>query len=298
MQPKVSVIIPIYNKESYLRECLESLKAQTLPEIEFICLNDGSTDGSDKILEEFAQDKRFRIITQDHFGTGAARNNGISLAQGEYIGFIDADDWIDADYFAKLYEQANQDNADICCALKRKDIYADKEVETITPWHNDLPLMKKQLILTAGHLWSKIFKRELIEKHHLRNATTRRTQDIAFSIPAILLAEKISGVSDTYYHYRINENSASHQAIERTDCAELGEIFKLMLAQDYRNTEANKMIMARLQADTQYYLSRTTEFKNKIIIFKNLIKDIPQFVWNGKHQNAYCIAKTLNLLGL
>ncbi|MBQ8465352.1 MAG: glycosyltransferase [Alphaproteobacteria bacterium] len=298
MQAKVSVIIPIYNKGVYLRQCLESLKAQTLADIEFICVNDGSSDGNDKILAELASDTRFKVIYQAHIGTGAARNKGIELAQGEYIGFVDADDWVAEDYFAKLYAQAQADKADICCALQRKDIYANKTVETTTPWHGDIALMKKQLILTAGHLWSKLFKRAFVEQHHLRNATTRRTQDIAFSVPAILQAERISAVKDTFYYYRISEDSASHQAIERQDCFELGEIFKLILAQEYADNDAIKLIRARLQADTQYYLNRTTNFKNKIIIFKSLIKNVPSFKWAGTYQMAYKTAKILNLLGL
>ena len=298
MQAKVSVIIPIYNKGAYLRQCLESLKAQTLADIEFICVNDGSTDESDKILAEFAPDARFKVIYQAHIGTGAARNKGIELAQGEYIGFVDADDWIAEDYFEKLYTQALADKADICCALQRKDIYAHKTVETATPWHEDIALMKKQLILTAGHLWSKLFRRAFVEQHHLRNATTRRTQDIAFSVPAILQAERISAVKDTFYYYRISEDSASHQAIVREDCRELGEIFKQILAQGNTDDESEKLIRARLQADTRYYLSRTTNFKNKIIIFKNLIKNVKKFSWQANEQKAYRTAQLLTFLGL
>lgn len=298
MQTKVSVIIPIYNKQAYLRQCLESLVAQTLREIEFICVNDGSDDECQEILKEFVSDVRFRIITEAHIGTGASRNKGLELAKGEYVGFVDADDWVDADYFAKLYEQAKSDDADICCALQRKDVYANREVDTNTPWHEDKVLMKKQLVLSAGHLWSKIFKREFTEKHHFRNATTRRTQDIAFSVPAVLKAGKISGVRGTFYHYRVREDSASHQAIEREDCCELSKIFKHILAQGYTDDEAIRLICARLQADTQYYLSKTSGFKNKIIIFKNLIKDVPAFDWSGNHQIAYKTAKILNLLGL
>ena len=299
MQPKVSIIIPIYNKQAYLRQCLGSLKAQTLAEIEFFCINDGSTDDSEKILQEFAsKDERFKVINQLHIGTGAARNKGLELAQGEYVGFVDADDWVAADYFEKLYMQTKAEDADICCALQRKDIYRDREVTTTTPWHEDKTLMKKQLILTAGHLWSKIFRRAFVEKYHLRNATTRRTQDIAFSVPAILQAERISAVKDTFYYYRISENSASHQAIERQDCFELGEIFKLILAQEYADNDAIKLIRARLQADTQYYLSRTIQFKNKIIIFKSLIKNVTDFNWKANEQAAYRTARLMTFLGM
>ena len=111
---KVSVIIPIYNTEKYLKKCLNSLIHQTLSDIEIICVNDGSTDKSIDILRNFAsQDHRIKIIEQENKKQGAARNAGMKIAQGEYIGFVDSDDWVDLDYFEKLYISAIKHKADI-----------------------------------------------------------------------------------------------------------------------------------------------------------------------------------------
>ena len=101
---KVSIIIPVYNVEKYLQKCLESLVNQTLKEIEIICINDGSTDKSEEILKIFAQkDDRIIVVNKENEGQSVARNVGIKLAKGEFLGFVDSDDWVDLDFFEKLY---------------------------------------------------------------------------------------------------------------------------------------------------------------------------------------------------
>ena len=111
---KVSIIVPVYNIEKYLAKCLDSLINQTLEDIEIICVNDGSTDNSAEILNEYAQkDCRIKIINQDNAGLSAARNTGINAANGEYIGYVDSDDWIDLNFYEKLYNAAKDTDADI-----------------------------------------------------------------------------------------------------------------------------------------------------------------------------------------
>ena len=113
---KISVVVPVYNVEAYLERCLDSLINQTLSDIEIICVNDGSTDSSPEKLEEFAKkDSRIKIINQENGGLSAARNTGIEAATGEYIGFVDSDDYVDLDFYEKLYNAATSHNADISC---------------------------------------------------------------------------------------------------------------------------------------------------------------------------------------
>ena len=101
--PKISVIVPVYNVEKYLARCLDSIINQTLADIEIICINDGSTDNSLEILNDYAKkDSRIKIIDQTNAGLSCARNAGMQIAQGEYIGFVDSDDWIDLDFYEKL----------------------------------------------------------------------------------------------------------------------------------------------------------------------------------------------------
>ena len=111
--PKISVIIPVYNVEEYLCQCLESVIKQTLREIEIICIDDGSTDNSLKILQEYAQkDRRITVLKQENLHAGVARNAGLAVAKGEYIHFLDSDDWIDEETYAKLYDLITTTQAD------------------------------------------------------------------------------------------------------------------------------------------------------------------------------------------
>lgn len=132
---KVSVIIPVYNVEKYLRQCLNSITNQTLEDIEIICINDGSTDNSLKILKKYAQkDQRIIIINKENSGAADSRNKGLKIAQGEYIGFVDGDDWIDKNYYEKLYNVALKNGADIArCTYKYcyKNTIKDSELNRI-----------------------------------------------------------------------------------------------------------------------------------------------------------------------
>ena len=115
--PELSVIIPVYNTDKYLEKSLDSLTSQTLKDIEIICVNDGSTDNSLAVLQKYAdKDSRIIVINQEHKMQGAARNAGIKIAEGEYIGFVDSDDWVDKDYFEKLYNAVKKYDSDIALA--------------------------------------------------------------------------------------------------------------------------------------------------------------------------------------
>ena len=139
---KISVIVPVFNAEKYLKMCLNSFVSQTLKNIVIICIDDGSTDNSLAILDKFkSKDDRIKIIKQKNYGVSIARNNGISEAQGEYIGFVDADDWVDKDFFEKLYNAAQKYNADIATAgyyrrgkiLRSKKLNYKKEEKITNP---------------------------------------------------------------------------------------------------------------------------------------------------------------------
>ena len=132
----LSIIVPVYNVENYLIRCLDSLVNQTLKEIEIICINDGSKDNSLNILEEYAKkDSRIIILNQENAGLSAARNAGMEIAKGEYIGFVDSDDWVDLDFFEKLYIAAKNNDCDIAVAdfirehptKKKKDLILQKK---------------------------------------------------------------------------------------------------------------------------------------------------------------------------
>ena len=112
--PKVSVILPVYNVEKYLKQCMDSIVNQTLKDIEIICVDDGSTDASLSILKEYEkEDDRVKVICQQNAGAGAARNNGLSIATGEYLSFLDSDDFFSLDMLEKSYAEAKKEDADL-----------------------------------------------------------------------------------------------------------------------------------------------------------------------------------------
>lgn len=298
MAAKVSIIVPVYNQQAYVKQCLQSLLTQTLQEIEIICINDGSTDDSLSIIEQFARsDKRLLIINQPNQGAGAARNIGISSATGEYIGFVDPDDFVDADYFEQLYNRAKETSAEICCSVCRKEITADGcEREVKTPMFKDAEKFKKQLVFTAAHLWSKIFLRQFVQKHHFQNANSNHSQDLAFSIPAILLADTICWVEDTCYYYRVLPTSSSRKNIIKQDCIELPQIYNRMLAHSLSPMQS-KVVIEKLKNNALYYLKRIG-FINQVLLFKHIIKVFPCLIWTRDYMGAYVCARILNQIGI
>ena len=213
---KVSVIIPVYNVEKYLEECLQSICNQTLKDIEIICINDGSTDKSGQILKDFAKkDKRIVLIEQKNQGVSIARNNGLKAAKGEYIGFVDSDDWIDPDFYEKLYKTAQKFDADI--ALAGHKSYTDEKSgkEKITVKYNKEKVITnfnkkiKSLELCVA-VWDKIYKPNLILENQIWFPEGRTYEDGIWNLHIFYLAKKICTVPKCFYHYRYNLTSIVH----------------------------------------------------------------------------------------
>lgn len=211
---KVSIIIPVYNVESYIVECLDSLINQTLKEIEIILIDDHSTDSSGKICDEYtAKDNRVVVIhNETNIRQGLSRNKGIEVASGEYIGFVDPDDWVDFDFFEKLYTSAKQNNSDIA-KTERIDISTNGNRVIKSGLNKKITEGLKKgtpifLLFTYEH-WSAIFKREIIIKNGVQYPDLRNAQDIIFLLGATYFSKTICTVSGSYYYYRIHPNSIS-----------------------------------------------------------------------------------------
>lgn len=200
--------------EKYLPKCLESLTNQTLKDIEIICVNDGSMDNSLAILKEFAsKDSRIRIIDNQHQGVAKTRNTGIEQSTGEYIGFVDSDDYIDIDFFEKLYNSATKSNSDIAIAsiLKHKNffnIYNAKytKEETAITIQDKIKLCedKKHFFFYA---WNKIYHSGFIKENNIKFSEGQIYEDVMFAIKALYYSNKIISVYGTKYHYIEHENS-------------------------------------------------------------------------------------------
>lgn len=231
--PKVSIIVPVYNvSKKFLRKCLDSLKNQSLKDIEIICINDGSTDDSLQILEQYQmQDKRFIVITQDNQGQGAARQRGIETAKGEYIGFVDSDDYIEITMYEKLYNQAKKLDSDIVeCGFNaildwNKKIIKVYNIDDYNEILNNIKILEdknyywKDILENLKNkyyaknftpvLWNKIFKTSLIRENNIKAPLIRiMGEDVILYIDILLQTEKISFLQEALYNYIIHPSSS------------------------------------------------------------------------------------------
>ena len=205
---KISVILPVHNQDQFLAECLDSLLAQTMDDFEVLCVDSGCSDRSVDILEAYRKtDPRIRILHQSHRGIGFARNQGIRHASGEYLLFLDADDYLEEDALRKLSEKADADQADLCVCGGKQYL---QEQETEVP--ADMYLNRKRLpeklpfcledaprtILnfTTESTLNKLFRHGFVLKHCLQFAESDSACEVPFVLPALCLAERISVVRD------------------------------------------------------------------------------------------------------
>lgn len=225
MNIKVSVILPVYNEELYLHQCLDSICGQTLKEIEIICVDDGSTDSSLDILYDYAErDARIKVLMQENRYAGAARNFGMQSAEGEYVLFLDSDDYFELDMLEKLYEKAEDDQLDIvmCCY----DSYDDSTDQTVL-WDfsgRDVFLPEGQDVfsgkelkdsgifqVTVGWAWDKLLRREFIQKCGYFFSEFRSSEDGFFVYMLMARAERIGMIAERMVHHRVNNfNSLSN----------------------------------------------------------------------------------------
>lgn len=203
---KVSVVIPVYNVAEFLPKCMDSLVNQTLHDIEIICVDDGSTDNSLKILQQYADiDSRIKVISHNHMGVGAARNTGLAFANGEYIGFVDSDDWIDADWYEKLYMTAKKSDADVARALiiqefpdgTTKETSLNKKIHDCATTRTEL---SKQDNINV--IWDSVYKRGLLLENKINFIFGYVHEDVLFQTQVSYYADKIVPVDNTWYHYR------------------------------------------------------------------------------------------------
>lgn len=225
---KVSVIIPIYNAYDYLRPAMDSVTNQTLSDIEIICVDDGSTDRSLEIIKEYqAADERIRIVTENNAGAAIARNNGIRRARGEYVAFLDADDFVAPTCLETLYSLAKENDLDIAIAQydifveklakftpaippERAEIYREGKVTSKSEYPDDI------FQSTDGYVWNKIFKRTfLLEKELVFLQDARMFEDVYFVCTALSLAERVAKTQSVLFHHRVYSESARNRLFRR-----------------------------------------------------------------------------------
>lgn len=222
MNPKVSIIVPVYNAAKYLNQCLDSILGQVLNEIELILINDGSTDNSGAICDGYArQDGRVKVVHQNNEGVSQARNTGLEMCLGEYIGFVDADDWIEADMYSEMLAMINSHQADIgICSFTRFNgvdlqdciLPSDKQTvftgeaikETLLPnYISTIDLQGNKQEVLESSVWKCVFRRDLIRANQISfNPQLKVREDVVFFIQALSVADRIAVSQQPYYHYR------------------------------------------------------------------------------------------------
>lgn len=227
MNPKVSVIVPTYNGGAFMKPCLESLRCQTLQEIEIIIILDCPTDGSDRVAEEFAAlDPRFIIVrNEQNMHIGCSRNRGMQIARGEYIGFSDNDDFCASVMFEKLYLKAKEQNADVvlsnqCSRFDDKDevypVPADNgfDVEKATKTIISTAVMQqdKQSYANIRSVWNQLFRADFIRQHNLQFVDTKKVcnEDTMFCAEGYLLNPRVAVLNETVYFWLQHMTSTLH----------------------------------------------------------------------------------------
>lgn len=300
IQPKVSVILPVYNVGKYLRQSLDSLINQTLNEIEIICVNDGSVDDSYDILEEYkAKDSRIKVIHKENKGTGAARNDGLRLATGECIGFVDPDDWVKPNMFERLYNLIKEKNLDI--AMCMPDGYDEKNAinapfpyfvdanfeniidDRVFNWRDLSPFSYPMCV------WNKLYTKELFDKYNIDFAEGLDFEDHKVIFGTLLTAERIFFIREKLYVYRFNREGSvltdnNRRLIDHIEIFNIVE--NLMKETNTFNILREDFLTYKIHNILYYYSMIKDEFKSEY--YENMIKSIRETNLSSDEYNMLC----------
>lgn len=271
MNPKVTIIVPVYNNEIYLRQCVESLICQTLKDIEILLIDDGSIDRSGQLCDEYRKkDSRIRVIHKENEGLGLTRNRGMYEAQGEYFTFLDSDDYVAPDMYEKLWNQAKKYNAEACmCGTTRvfdgveidydlvleKDFYNRVEIQNDIVYRMIGSAPDDVHESTLGYsMGTGIYKLDIVKKYHMKFYSEReyKMEDVLFKIEYYSYINGFTYISDSCYKYRCNDSSLSRRY--RSDLLEAiiksyYKEFDILKQFGYKNGElyATRMLLADIR---------------------------------------------------
>lgn len=299
----VSVIVPVYNSKEYLVKCLDSVVNQTLKNIEIIIIDDGSTDGSSEICMEYvAQDSRIIYYKKENEGLAAARQDGIERANGEYIGFVDSDDWLELNMYEEMYNSAISENADVVFCNCFAD-ESEKERIHIVPGVYDREGIEKHILTRslAGISgkgtnsvirwcnWLRIYRKELIDKNHLSfDRRFRRSQDLQLTFESALYAEKYVSLNDRYlYHNRTTNNANS---LSRGYTKNYWKLIRPLIDVLYKDVEGYKKqdLINQMHLCAFFFAAAgvKNEYESKVISFSDKIKKLNEIAHDEVVQAA------------
>lgn len=257
MMKRVSIIVPVYNKEEYLEQCLESLVGQTLTDIEIIVIDDGSRDRSYEIASCYQKkySDKIRVYKNDkNSGIGKTRNYGLSLAQGEYVGFVDSDDYVEATMYQQYYEFAKKNTLDIVTGHYMK-IYPNKQERVNTPYFAIGNVHSRPQILN----WidygpcNKIFSMKMLREHHILFEEDLKYEDMPFVAKGLYHASRIGHIDRGYYCYRVVKNSETTTIDER-----VFDMFQIMniVNSYYKKEWGSELEFLNINQITRYMLQQ------------------------------------------
>ena len=267
---KLSVIVPVYKAEAYLRECVDSLLNQSLQDLEIILVNDGSPDRSGEIMAQYAAEypDKIKTLTLDNGGQGRARNRGIELAQGEYLGFVDSDDWVERDMYKTMCRAADEQGADVVdCGIEA--FYPDGHTEALRTWREGKP------IAAAGSSCNKIFRRSAVGE--IRFPEGLKYEDFDFSAKLLMRSKKTLNLPHPYYRYRIGQPSTMHNQNSRMnlDILEIMEDLRESMEGESAKDDFEFLLLNHvlLDAVNRLALQEGAEKKECLFLLRSYVKE-------------------------
>mgnify|MGYP000010880611 CR=1 FL=1 len=271
-KPLVSVIVPVYNAEKYLPACLDSICNQTLQELEIIVVDDGSTDRSREIADEYAvRDKRIKVVHKRNGNPGATRNVGLRFVTGEYVGFVDSDDWIEPEMFFALYRKAKNDNLDIVVTGVTVEFARDKreikrllnksitvaEEKSISPLDTFFMLKEKSLFAVV---YNKLYSFRLLENKQICFMEMLPYEDLVFNLKAFMFTKKIDVIPDNSpYHYICRDEMTAAGSFSQNHlqaCKVTEDVFRqFFLMYNYNEAKVSSYLRTRRISDYSAYAS-------------------------------------------
>ena len=252
---KLSIIVPVYGVEKYIDKCLNSLVKQSLKEIEIIVVNDGTKDNSQKIIDKYVKKypDKIKSYIKENGGQGSARNYGLKKATGEYIGYVDSDDFVEKDMYKKLYNKAKENNYDIvvCGNYNVSEDYQNKNIDAfINNYNTDL----ENIFFGKMAVWNKIYKRDILIKNKLEFKEKVWYEDLAFTLKAIMNSNTFAFIDEPLYDYLIREGSTMNNSNVKRNL-EILEAFNDILSYIQHNKKEEYFSKIEFLAIDHIYIS-------------------------------------------
>lgn len=295
----ISIIVPIYNAEKYISKCLTSLIKQSKKELEFVLVNDGSTDKTEEIIKTF-HDSRIKYYKNKNQGIGKTRNFGIAKSSGKYLMFVDSDDYLEKDACELLYKKITLEDADlaICDFYKVYENGKKEEIKLLN--FKTTTLKKTPKLLTAINLapWNKMYKRSLLTKNNLKFIENLKYEDTPFVISSLVNAKKIVKVNECLNYYLIRNNSETTVRDEKCfDILKIIELVRTNLKKEkYLQAELDKLTVRII---TNYTIQQRNQ-KDKKVAFKfvnraftYLEKEVPDYKKNKYYPKRGLFRRTI-----